>query len=78
MVPRLPPALPLERRLEVRGSGGSGFAGPLAAGPSGAGSASDRGALEMCIMGFMPEEHSLALTAKSRPGSCAAFLFSFS
>ena len=38
------PALPLIQQYEMQGSGGTGFAGPLAASPSGAGSASDRGA----------------------------------
>jgi len=32
---RLPPALPLQRSIEFQGSGGTGSAGPLAAGPSG-------------------------------------------
>ena len=38
------PAPLLDNATEVQGSGRAGFAGLLAAGPSGAGSASDRGA----------------------------------
>jgi small subunit ribosomal protein S6 len=68
------PALPLICWPKVQGSGGSGFAGPLAAGPSGAGSASDRGAHMLCYDRRLSLPHPwVFLVSKARNAVVDAF-----